>query len=285
VQVPLIAFLSDFGISDPYVAMVKGVIFTLNPHARVIDITHAISSQDVRQAAFVLKYSMDVFPSGTIFLSVVDPGVGSSRAGIIVQDNGRLFVGPDNGIFSAVLDNGRYVPCIAIDNTVISGLAGSAGYTPEMSMTFHARDVFGPAAAMLSLGTRPGSLGTPLQKPVILRFPEPEIVRQEILGCIVYFDHFGNAITNIPASLLDDLHCRPGEYHVMLTDRSHEPIPFVSTYSQAAPGQLRFLVNSFNLLEIAVNCGSARHKLGLELDEGVRVVCGHAEKRHDYPGG
>jgi len=272
-----IVFLSDFGLSDPYVGIVKGVIYSINPEADVIDLTHEINPQDVRQAAFILKWSQQHFPPGTIFLAVVDPGVGSSRPGIVAVYRQRLFVGPDNGIFGlfTAKKEKKYCSCFCLRQERIFKLCLKHGFRPGSSTTFHARDIFGPAAALLNLGFRPEDLGEPHDNPVSFSFPEAEVTRDGcIRGQILYFDRFGNAVTNISAGMLQKISC-PGSSSpcLLVQDRDISCIPFLETYSQASDNQPFFLIDSFELVEIAVNCGSARNTLGLEVGNKVVVRC------------
>jgi len=181
-----ITFLSDFGHNDWFIAAVKGEILKLAPGVSIIDITHSIAPYDVRGAAFVLSAVFRNFPEGSIHLAVVDPGVGGERKPLIVQSQGYMFVGPDNGIFSNVLER---------DSKVYEIETGSAA-----SSTFHARDVFGPAAARLATGIAPATIGRDLADYFRFEGTRPTEKDGTIFGEIAYIDHFGNCITNIPVS-------------------------------------------------------------------------------------
>ena len=181
-----ITFLSDFGFDDWFVAAVKGEILKLAPDVSIIDITHGIAPFDVRGAAFVLSVVFKNFPQGSIHLAVVDPGVGGERKPLIIQSQGYVFVGPDNGIFSSVLEKDSKIYEIETESAA--------------SSTFHARDVFGPAAARLATGIAPAAIGKQLIDCVRLQGTRPTEKAGTIVGEIVYIDHFGNCITNIPVS-------------------------------------------------------------------------------------
>ena len=266
-----IVFLSDFGLSDPYAGIVKGVILSINQTARIIDLTHAVPHQNIRQAAFILYFSFVEFPPGTIFLSVVDPGVGSKRAGLIVKSRNRFLVGPDNGLFGPIIQQDPDASCLKIISEKITAKARKTGWKAKTSRTFHARDIFAPAAALLSLGTRPEDIGTPHPQPVALSFPEPEVKNATIKGQVIYFDHFGNAVTNIPSRLLAELN-GPAPAVLAIENRKIK-VPFRSTYSLAQENEPFFLINSFDLVEIAVNCGDARKALELKTGDKLVIRC------------
>jgi len=182
----IITFLSDFGADDWFVAAVKGEILKIASAARIIDITHNIRPYDVPGAAFVLSAVYRDFPGGSVHLSVVDPGVGGERKPIIVQSQGHLFVGPDNGIFSRIYDESSRVYEIKVN--------------VKTSVTFHARDIFGPTAARLAKGISASSLGN-IHKAYVAHETKAPVRRKSIIyGEITYVDHFGNCITNIPNS-------------------------------------------------------------------------------------
>ena len=184
-----ITLLTDFGTTDSYVGAVKGVILSINPSATIVDITHQIPPQDIEAASFTLLTCYRSFATGTIHLAVVDPGVGSSRRAILVSAGGYFFVGPDNGIFSYVLDN-------ETDYNVFYITAEQYFRQPESS-TFHGRDVFAPVAAALSTGLPPESFGPKTQNEVRMASLKPRLLKDgSAQGRIIHVDHFGNCITN-----------------------------------------------------------------------------------------
>lgn len=189
---PLITLLTDFGTADYFVSAVKGVILTLNPAARIVDITHDIPPQDVEAAAFTLLAACSSFPSGTIHVAVVDPGVGSPRRQILIQTRGQYFIGPDNGSFSYVCDSSVDSP------PEIFQLTNQQYFRLPVSATFHGRDVFAPVAAALSKGVKPGELGTQISDFVQLPSLKPVTARNgNIKARIIHIDRFGNCVTNI----------------------------------------------------------------------------------------
>jgi S-adenosylmethionine hydrolase len=191
---PLITLLTDFGTADYFASAVKGVILSQNPGARIVDITHDVPPQDIEAAAFILLAACSSFPSGTIHIAVVDPGVGSSRRAILIKTSDRFFVGPDNGIFSYVCDREEEQGV----TPEIFHLTNTKYFRHPVSPTFNGRDVFAPVAAALSQGIKPGELGTQITDPVRLSPLRPEIYRDgRIKARIIHIDRFGNCVTNI----------------------------------------------------------------------------------------
>jgi S-adenosylmethionine hydrolase len=183
----IITLTTDFGLKDPWAAEMKGAILSLNPSARIVDITHVVSPQNVLEGAFVLSRSYSFFPAGTIHVAVVDP------APILVETQDFYLVGPDNGIFTLTLD--------ALEEEKIKRtikLTRKEFFLEEVSATFHGRDIFAPVAAHLSLGADPESFGEPLGAPTRrLKIPRPEKYENSLTGEVIYIDNFGNLITNI----------------------------------------------------------------------------------------
>jgi S-adenosylmethionine hydrolase len=197
--VPLITLLTDFGTEDYFVAAVKGVILATNPRARIVDITHDIPPHDIEAAAFTLLAACSSFPAGTIHIAVVDPRVGSARRAILIRTRGQVFVGPDNGIFSYVCEDGAN----AGSTPEIFHLTNTKYFRHPVSSTFNGRDIFAPVAAALSNGVKPSELGTSISDFVRLRPLKPETSQDDgIIARIIHIDHFGNCVTNITA---DDL--------------------------------------------------------------------------------
>jgi S-adenosylmethionine hydrolase len=186
--VPLITLLTDFGTKDPYVGVMKGVMLSINKEARLVDITHEVEPQDVEEAAFLVEEYHPFFEGGTIHLCVVDPTVGSERRAIIIEKGGSFFVGPDNGLFSLLID----------EEAKIFSIENRSFMLAQLSSTFHGRDIFAPCAAYLSTGRRPEEFGPPVYDPFILDLL-PKEEGGMLIGKVVRFDRFGNAITNIKA--------------------------------------------------------------------------------------
>jgi S-adenosyl-L-methionine hydrolase (adenosine-forming) len=189
-----ITLLTDFGTADYYVAAVKGVILSINSTAKIIDITHDIPPQDIEAAAFTLLACYQSFGVGTIHIAVVDPGVGSSRRAILATAGRQFFVGPDNGIFSYVLDNER-------DHKVFQ-ITANEYFRQPLSTTFHGRDVFAPIAAALSTGVALDSFGREIRDAVRLPALKPNVLKNEVQGRIIHVDRFGNCVTNVDRQIL-----------------------------------------------------------------------------------
>jgi S-adenosylmethionine hydrolase len=243
----LVTLTTDFGETAPYVAVMKGVILSLDPSAQLLDLSHRIRPQDVPHANYFLGTAVPYFPPGTIHLCVIDPGVGGERAALVVQAGGQLLVGPDNGIFTSAVQ--------ALGEPArVWRLTEPQFWRSPVSATFHGRDVFAPAAAHLSLGANPADMGQPVAAMVRLEQPPG--------GRVQFVDDFGNLITNVPA-----VAARPA--CVTLGDGPSRPIRWVRTYAEAAPGELVALVSSDGFFEIAVvNGNAARH---LSAAVGTRV--------------
>jgi hypothetical protein len=236
----LITLTTDFGTRDSYVAQVKGALLRLGPpDLRIVDLGHDIGAHDVREGAYFLRSVLPRFPAGTIHLAVVDPGVGSARRAIAAESCGQVVLGPDNGLLGFVLAPGARVHQIERVDAA------------SVSSTFHARDVFAPAAARLACGETIAALGSPVLDPIVLSWPVPALRPDALGGEIVHVDRFGNLISNIErAQLVSRATAR-----VVLDGR---PIGQVRDhYAQVAPGELIALFGSDGLLEVAARDGSA----------------------------
>ena len=249
----IITLTTDFGLADNFVGVIKGVILSIAPDAALVDMTHEISPQDIHQAAFVLLTGFTYFPSSTIHVCVVDPGVGSDRRILAVRAVGQFFVAPDNGVLSYILDKAGSFECWAIDKP--------AYRLPEVSQTFHGRDVMAPAAAWLSKGIAPGSLGPRVEDPVRLPGLAAPKTAGQIKGRLIYADRFGNLITNVASDDVPD----HAEVHIggqTISGLCH-------SYDAVAPGALLAIRGSHGFLEIARNKGSAHE---IVPDMGVPVI-------------
>lgn len=257
-----IVFLTDFGLRDAYVGIVKGVIHGRNPAAAVIDLTHEVPPQDIRRAAFVLATSVAYFPVGSVFLVVVDPGVGTERRGVALEAAGWRFVGPDNGVFAWAL---RFLAREGRVTVVPEGARLRLGtgaravelterrfWRPDISSTFHGRDIFGPVAAELSRGRALAELGEPLDALVDLPWPEPARGADgAVEGEIVTVDGYGNLISNLRR---EDL---PVDPVFSIAGRSWRGL--ARTFQSAA--ELVALIGSTGFLEVAAPNGSAARLL------------------------
>jgi hypothetical protein len=257
----IITLTTDFGTGSPYVAAMKGVIFTINPAATVVDLTHAIPAQDVRHAAVVLEEVADRFPPGTIHVAVVDPGVGTDREIVYVRAGRQQFVAPDNGLLSRVI--ARLPP------SKIIRLAEPRFWLEDISTTFHGRDIMAPVAARLSLGLEPEQLGPPLERLIILEWPKARLLERRILGHIIEIDSFGNLVTNIYADMFAG---RPTDGRVCTVCSIFETWGVFSTYAQQPQGTLVALVGSSGRLELALVGDNAAARLGVMVGTPVTMA-------------
>ena len=251
------ALLTDFGAMDPYVGAMKGAILSVCPEATLVDLAHEVPPHDVLAGALTLHAACHTFPAGTVFVAVVDPGVGSPRRGLALRAGPHLFVGPDNGLFSFVL---REHP-----QARIHGLENSRLFRSPVSPVFHGRDVFGPVAGHLAQGVGLGEVGPKVEDPVLLEAPEPrKLATGEWEAAVLYVDRFGNLTTSLSERAVEG--ARTVEVWV-----GGATIPWVGTYSEVRPGTPCALVGSSGRLEVAVREGSASARLGVGKGSPVRV--------------
>ena len=258
---PIITLTTDFGHDSPYVAAMKGSILSINPEACLVDLTHSIPAQDVRQGALSLLTSATEFPEGTIHVIVVDPGVGTERVLVAVKIDGHYFVAPDNGALDALASRGKPDKIIA--------LTDSNYWRPDVSATFHGRDILGPVAAHLSLGVALERLGDPLDGLVHLEWPGVRVEKGEIEGVIETVDSFGNLITNIGEDQLGDV---PRDESVRIICDEHETTGIFRTYGDQPEMTLIALVGSTGKLELAIVGDSAQVMLGVEQGTAVKIL-------------
>ncbi|MCU0579152.1 MAG: SAM-dependent chlorinase/fluorinase [Desulfobacterota bacterium] len=257
---PVITLSTDFGWDDPYVGIMKGVILGINPRASLVDITHGLSPQRLPEAAFKLAAIADYFPQGTIHLAVVDPGVGSDRRPLLVQTKGRYWIGPDNGLFTRVLQVQREAKVFHLSNFRF--------FLKPISNTFHGRDIFAPAAAHISRGLSPSALGKRITDPLLLDWPEPSFQKGTLPGQVIYADRFGNLITDLSRGIIGK-YFRGNEITVRIGSRVIRGIQ--KNYTPQKPGRLLALFVSSGFLEIARSLGSAAEMLGYNPEKGMAV--------------
>jgi S-adenosylmethionine hydrolase len=245
---PIITLLTDFGLSDSYVAEMKGVLLTHAPDTVLVDVSHGVPPGDVRAASFILARVWRRFPPGTVHVAVVDPGVGTARRAVAAEAEGHAFVGPDNGIFSALPDDARFV---------------ELPVPRDASPTFHGRDVFAPVAARLATGAALNDVGQPISDPTRFPLPVPRREGTVWIGEVVYVDRFGTLITNLPGSAV-----APGA-RVRVAGRDAGPL--ARTFGDVERGALVAFVGSGGVVEVAVRDGSAAAVLGLGVGAEVRV--------------
>lgn len=254
--VTLITLTTDFGVTDGYVAAMKGVILGIAPQVTLVDITHQIAPQQVTQAAYVLQSVLPCFPPDAIHVVVVDPGVGSERRPLAVQTNRALLVGPDNGVFTYALQADPAALCVVLDQPIWQRL--------PVSRTFHGRDIFAPAAAHLANGVTLAQLGTRVLDPLRLEVAAPHRAHGLLHGSIVHVDRFGNLISNIPGDWLIG-----GHWLIHIGQQTIDGLSL--TYAEAAPGALLALISSDGTLEVAVREGDAAHRLAAGVGAAVTV--------------
>jgi len=261
---PVIVLLTDFGLSDPYVGMMKGVIANINPDTRIIDLTHDIPKYGIEVAAYVLKSTYRYFPKKSIFNVVVDPGVGSARRPLIVRSGNYLFVGPDNGVLLPAATDDGLVDAYEI-NPRTAGL-------PEISWTFHGRDIFAPTAALLSLGVTPESLGSKVsvEELVSVDVPpkKPKLISEGTVAITVFYvDSFGNVILSTDIrSLMKTLKLKLGDIVEISTNLPGSRwlrAKLARTFSEVNPGELAVYEGSLRLAEVAVYLSAASRTLGV----------------------
>jgi len=257
---PVVALLTDFGTANHYAGTMKGVVLGICPDVTLVDIAHDLPPHDVMAGALELAAAYRYFPAGTIFLVVVDPGVGSARRALAVEAGGYRFVGPDNGVLSAVL---KETPPRKIVELTERKYA-----RPTISKTFEGRDRFAPAAAWLAKGVALASLGRPVADLVRLDLPDPQVDDAGVSGLVISIDRFGNAITNIDRRTFEQ--GAPGRARVVVG--AHEIARIVATYAEAPAGEPCALFGSTDRLEVAVPGGSAAERLGLGRGTAVRIA-------------
>ncbi len=257
----MITLTSDFGLKDPYVAEMKGVILTINPKATIVDITHEVEKFNIRMASFMLASATPYFPQGTVHLAVVDPGVGTQRRAILIQTKKSFFVGPDNGIL-----------ILAAQNQGIEHVYQLTNHTfmqAKISGTFHGRDIFAPAAAHLDKGVQPREFG-----PEIKNLTKPEFVsvkqtNSSLIGEVMHIDGFGNIITNINEKDMVQNHAE--KVNVDLLDISLK-LTLGKTYAETKPKEPIALIGSHGFVEIALNQGNAAEKFHAKAGDKIVVT-------------
>ncbi len=263
----IVTLLTDFGTADGFVAAMKGVILSIAPAARVIDAGHEVPAGDVETAAWTLEQYFFLFPDETVHVVVVDPGVGTRRRALAACVDGRFLVAPDNGLGTRVFRRAERLECVSIEAREL--------LRPEISSTFHGRDIFAPAAAHLARGISLGELGPRLPNPVRLPLPEPRRTAdaggrtRRAEGQVVHVDRFGNLITDIRGAWLG-----AGTWSISVEGGAgdwRKAARLRRTYGEAAPGEVVGVIGSAGTLEVALRDGSATQALGI--GRGARVAC------------
>lgn len=273
-MLPLITLLTDFGLTDSYVGVLKGVIAQIAPEAKVIDLTHEIAPQDIASARFTLMTAYSYFPTHTIHVVIVDPGVGTDRRGIAFRNDHGTFVGPDNGVFDGVLPPAiEGMPANPEPTTTVSLTKSRYWRTLTPSTTFHGRDIFAPVAAHLAMGVPLIQIGEPIDPTSLIRLSLPSLqpTHSGWQGTIQAIDHFGNAITTIPGNRItsQSWHVEWTTRHKGATTPSPVNIPGHLTYGDIPRGDWLALIGSHGWVEIAVHGGSAQQHLRLQVGDSV----------------
>lgn len=271
-RAPIVTLLTDFGQTDGYVGVMKGVLLSLAPGVTLVDISHDLPPQSIHAGAFLQRWSYSYFPAGTIHLAVVDPGVGTTRGMIAMEASGHRFVGPDNGLlyptWQDLLNHGSQPHVVDITNRNY--------WLERIAPTFHGRDIFSPVTAHLANGLDLEALGPALQQPrIALELPTLKVSDDAIRGEVIYIDRFGNLITNLVRfqveSWLQSHNKNQKDSLVVLKDLPLRPIG--GSYSDSDPGDVVITFDGYDMLEIAVNQGSAEEALDAVLGSPVRLEC------------
>jgi S-adenosylmethionine hydrolase len=266
----VLAFLTDFGLSDGYAGVMKGVVMSIAPQVCMLDITHDIAPQDIASARWILATTYSYFPAGTIFVCVVDPGVGSARRPVALHVGKWYFVGPDNGLFSYVLAQQPVHAAVALTNP--------AYHLPQVSHTFHGRDIFSPAAAHIARGVALSELGPTIDPADLQRLSIDHPIRQngQIAAQVAHIDHFGNIITNIPLHMVPDLF----EHTEIRLHLPQQGITIVRSQRFFATGPTEQSDNPFvygdssEHIAVAIRNGNAAKALGVTTGAPVSLLIG-----------
>ena len=261
----IITLTTDFGLGDPFVGIMKGVMLRIDPTLRLVDITHQIEPYNILEAALVLATYYPYYPSGTVHVVVIDPGVGSPRRPILAWTEDHYFIAPDNGVLSQVYQDSRFQG--------VRELTARHYFLGDVSSTFHGRDVFSPVAARLTAGVEPSALGPHIQDYVRLGIPQPWwVTDEEIQGEIIYIDRFGNLASNISESLIG---------HRIASSQTRDKVNIEmgsvdiqglnSFYGERSPGEPGAVINSWGYLEVYLNLGNATQSLGIGKGQSLRV--------------
>jgi S-adenosyl-L-methionine hydrolase (adenosine-forming) len=258
-----IALLSDFGYRDHYAGVMRGVIASIAPKASIVDITHGVTPQNILAGALMLRESWRFFPATTVFVVVVDPGVGTQRRAVAVETaSGARLVGPDNGVLWMAAEQAGFKSAVE--------LREQRYFLSYQSSTFHGRDIFAPAGAYLWNGVRLARLGPPVNDLQRLFLPEPRQRDDELIGSVIYTDTYGNLVTNLSRARIEALQARFPRRRLLVRIEK-VPLRICGTYGDVPRNAPVALFGSFEMLEIAIREGSAADTLGARVDTEIRV--------------
>ena len=259
---PIVTLTTDFGLKDEFVGVLKGVLYGIAPGLTVVDLTHGIPPQNIREGAYALWRGYSFFPAGTIHVYVVDPGVGTERRPLAARMGGHFFIGPDNGLLTPIMvqmeDFRQASEYLHLNN--------SKYWLPKISGTFHGRDIFSPVAAHLASGVPFEDLGTPLHDPIRIELTRPVATPSGWQAHITVIDQFGNLTTDLPASAIKDRKKVRFRIHDAWIDG------FLDSYGYAAPGELIAVIDSEDYIELAKVNGSAAQSLNAKPGDVVEVI-------------
>jgi hypothetical protein len=262
----IVTLTTDFGLEDTYVGIMKGVILSIARQAQIIDYTHGIKPGNIAQGAYLLHTGYRYFPPGTTHVAVVDPGVGSSRRAIAFQTPDATFIGPDNGLFGLIVEE---IYRARKHSLQIVELTEPRFWLPDISATFHGRDIFSPVAAHVLTGVPLTALGKPIEAlmPTQLTLPQP-YAENVLQGHIIHIDRFGNCITNVTQAHLSEQHIGP---HVVVEIIDQQLVGLCRTYSDGPTGVPMCLIGSSGHVELSVRNGNASRVLGVDIGDKFRI--------------
>ena len=260
---PIITLTTDFGLDDEYVGAVKGVLLSFLPDVQLVDITHTIAPQDIQKAAMIVNRACRFFPEATVHLAVVDPDVGSARPILAIKTSQGFFVGPDNGIFTSILQSESTIKIHRITNSSL--------FLSPVSRTFHGRDIMAPIAARLAAGMDISNVGPPVATNSCHMLPvsSPQITAHHLTGAIICQDRFGNLRTNISEQTIKAF---AGTRGITVRIGSKKIAGICSTYAEACTGELIAVMDSFGSMEISVACGNAADELHAAVGDKVCIT-------------
>ncbi len=258
----VLSITTDFGLTNGFVGVMKGVIYSIAPDAKIVDISHLISAQNVLEGAYAMWRAAPFFPPGSVHVGVVDPGVGTNRRPMGARLGDQYFIAPDNGLLTPLISDaerkGEVVEFVHLDNPKY--------WLPKISNTFHGRDIFAPTGGHLVAGVPLSELGTPINDPVLLDMPRPEKTENGWLAHVTIIDIFGNLTTDLPAESLD------GRRDLIVRIRNREIDGIIDSYGHRVVGDLVAVVDSEYYIEVAVVNGSAARTLGAQVGDTVEVI-------------
>ncbi len=266
-SISAVALLTDFGLKDNFVGVLKGALLKINAKAQLLDISHDIASHNIEEAAFVLFASFKYFPKGTVFLAVVDPGVGSDRQAIAIKTNNYYFVGPDNGILSLAAHKDGIRKITKLENEKY--------FLKPVSSTFHARDIFAPVAGYISKGVDVRRFGKNIKTITSIKLTLPELSRGNIEARIIHTDKFGNLYTNITNSQFSYFLKNNPRFIARLNKKTISKV--FSCYAAATPDAPFFINGSFEFIEIALRNYSAAKFFGIKEPNGKIIIQGRCK--------